>query len=161
MIFFLHENLNLKKCRGLTWGQWFICQIIWKSRKSRETFPLKFCTNLLSSKDENIACFIFSPGKCTFQRQVYNSPGIYNVCVRGSSCNSHLIGLTFATVLSLPTYLHPLPYGRMGLQRLDGGRKEERMRQNTREWHELPYTEIVKSGTVRLASGVTMQPHYL
>ena len=102
MIFFLHENLNLKKCRGLTWGQWFICQIIWKSRKSRETFPLKFCTNLLSSKDENIACFIFSPG------QVYNSPGIYNVCVRGSSCNSHLFGLTFATVLSLPTYLHPL-----------------------------------------------------
>ena len=36
-------------------------------------------------------------------------------------------------------------------------RTEERMRPQKRELHELPYLEIAKSGTIRLASGSTIR----
>ena len=42
---------------------------------------------------------------------------------------------------------------RMGSQAIDKERKEERIRPKKRELHGLLYTKIVKSGTIRLASG--------
>ena len=36
--------------------------------------------------------------------------------------------------------------------------KVDRMRPNQRELHELPYTKIVKSGTIKLASGYEASP---
>ena len=41
-----------------------------------------------------------------------------------------------------------------GMPKLDRKRKEERKRYKKRELNELLYTEIVKSGTIRIASGV-------
>ena len=44
------------------------------------------------------------------------------------------------------------PQGRMGCQEKERERKEERLRQKWENLHELPYTEIVKFGTIRLTS---------
>ena len=43
----------------------------------------------------------------------------------------------------------------MEYQLINKQRKEESMRPKMREQHEQPSTEIVKSGTIRLTSGVT------
>ena len=40
----------------------------------------------------------------------------------------------------------------MGCQEIEKGRKDERLRPKKRKLHELPHKEIVKSGTIRLAS---------
>ena len=42
----------------------------------------------------------------------------------------------------------------MGRQEIYGERKEKRIRPNKRELHEQLYTEMVKSGTIRLAFGL-------
>ena len=39
-------------------------------------------------------------------------------------------------------------FGRMGCQEINRERKEERMRQKMTELHELPCTEMEKSGTI-------------
>ena len=47
----------------------------------------------------------------------------------------------------------------MGGQETDGERKEERMKPKKRELHELPYFEIAKSGTIRLAGSTGLCVH--
>ena len=54
--------------------------------------------------------------------------------------------LILASLFSL--HFHGHPQGRMGCQETDRIRKEERKRPKKRWLHELPYLEMVKSGTI-------------
>ena len=64
------------------------------------------------------------------------------ISVYGSSCHHSLYCLILADF-----------QGRLGCQDIDRERKGARIRQVKNKLHELPHTEIVKSGTIKLASG--------
>ena len=74
----------------------------------------------------------------------------------GSSCTLYSNCVFFSLILdifhSFSVYWYPK--GRMGCQVKDREGKEERIRPLKRELHELLYTKIVKSGTIRLTSDV-------
>ena len=79
------------------------------------------------------------------QRRVYIKDLDFTISVYGSSCNS-------------PFLYIGIPSGRMGCQEIDRERKEERMILKKREFHELPVTEIVKSGTITVYRLVSYHP---
>ena len=84
-----------------------------------------------------------------------NSPGFYHFNARGSSCNSLFFGLIISSFLSLLYLFLGIPSSFGGASKyIERERKEARMTPKKRELHELPYTEIVKSGTNRLSSDI-------
>ena len=73
----------------------------------------------------------------------------FTISVLGSSCNFLCFGHIFAPLFSVFIKRHP--HGSMGCQEIDREKKEKRMRPKTPrrpKFHELPYTVIVKSGTI-------------
>ena len=73
----------------------------------------------------------------------------FTISVLGSSCNFLCFGHIFAPLFSVFIKRHP--QGSMGCQEIDREKKEKRMRPKTPrrpKFHELPYTVIVKSGTI-------------
>ena len=71
----------------------------------------------------------------------------FNIFWNCISCNYLFFGLT----LALSIFWHP--QGRLGCQKMDRDLKIERIRPKEKEQDELPHKEMVKSETMRLASG--------
>ena len=71
----------------------------------------------------------------------------FTISVYGSSCNS--LFLVSFSLHAFSAYI--LAHWSWRCLFIDRERKEEKMRLKKRELHELPYTEIVKSGIIRLS----------
>ena len=86
----------------------------------------------------------------------------FTIYVYSSSCNSFFFALAQSSFLSLTISCHLLHHA-MGMP-VTGNRKQgTKIRPKKRRLYEVPYTEIVKSGTIRLASAlnICLQPSYI
>ena len=69
----------------------------------------------------------------------------FTISVYGSSCNAFFNG-THSSSFTLFISWHPVLH--LGCQRIERYSKGARMRPKSRTYHELPYTEMVKFGTI-------------
>ena len=96
-------------------------------------------------------CWVWK--KCVFWSEI-NNLRFYHITV-WQFMELALFKATFSLLSFLVLfYLHP--QGRMGCLAIEIIRKDKQIETKKREWHELPNTEIEKSGNIRLLVSITL-----